>query len=262
LLAIITGTLTIITIVLFPQHLFAYKMEYDHFTVYTSEKIEDDIKIVLDNAMNLVRKSEMNDSNYKYNVILSYHSLYNEIDGKLLGVGPTARTTLNNVIIKVRIDPKNNTAFPTFHKACEVNLTELLAHEMIHCLQANKYGIIKFNPYKHPEFWKLEGYPEYISRQKQLLNKDYRLTNDIERYIDLERNASDIWIKEEENGCEVPDYYYKGRLMITYLMNVRHFSYDKILNDTASENAVFLEMLKWKEIVDHVNLQGFEPQTP
>ena len=248
LLAIITAVLTIVTIVLFPQRLFAYKLEYGKFTVYSNKKIDENIKIVLDHALNLVRKSEMNDSNYKYNIILSYHSFYNKIDDKLLGAGPAARTTLNNVIIKVGIDPKNNTAFPTFHRACEVNLTELLAHEMIHCLQANKYGILKFNPFKHPEFWKLEGYPEYISRQQQLLKKDYRLTNDIERYVDLERKANGIWIKEEEGGCEVPDYYYKGRLMITYLMDIRHFSYDQILNNTASENTVYLEMMKWKEI--------------
>ena len=168
-----TAILTITVIVLFPQHLFAYKLEYKCFKVYSNEIIDNDIKIVLDNAMNLVKKSEINDPNYKYNIILGNNSFYNKIDDKLLGSGPTARTTLNNVIIKVSIDPKENVAFPTFHKACEVNLTELLAHEMTHCLQANKYGITKFNPLKHPEYWKLEGYPEYISRQKQLSSKDY-----------------------------------------------------------------------------------------
>jgi hypothetical protein len=100
-----------------------------------------------------------------------YNSFYDKIDEKLLGIGRTARATLNNVIIKVRIDPKSNLAFPTFHKDCEVNLTDLLAHEMTHCLQANKYGIIKFNPFKHPELWMLEGYPEYISRQRELQTK-------------------------------------------------------------------------------------------
>jgi hypothetical protein len=247
LLATITSILTIITIVLFPQRLFAYKMEYNHFIVYSNEKIGNDIKVILDNAMNLVKKSEINDSNYKYNIILCNNSFYNKIDDKLLGSGPTARTTLNNVIIKVQIDTKDNLAFPTFHKACKVNLTELLAHEMTHCLQANKYGIFKFNPFKHPEFWKLEGYPEYISRQKQLSIKDYSLTSEIDRYINLANKTNGIWILAEEGGCEVPNYYYKGRLMIEYLMNIRHFSYSKILNDKVSENTVYQEMIEWKD---------------
>ena len=207
LLAFITTILTVVTIVLFPQCLFANKMEYKVFTVYSNEKIDDDIKIVLANAMDLIKKSEINDPAYKYNVILCYNSFYNKIDDKLLGVGRTARATLNNVIVKVRIDPENNLAFPTFHKACKENLAEVIAHEMIHCLQANKYGILKFNPFKPPEFWKLEGYPEYISKQKKLSGKDYSLTNDIDRYVTLESKATDIWVSSEEGGCEVPDYY-------------------------------------------------------
>ncbi len=246
-IAIITAILTIATIVLFPQHLFAYKLEYKCFTVYSNEKMDDDIKIVLDNAMNLVKNSEINDSDYNYNIILCFHSFYNNIDDKLFGEGPAARARLNDVIIKIRVDPKNNLAFPTFHKACKVDLTELLAHEMTHCLQANKYGIAKFNPFKHPEFWKLEGYPEYISRRKELSNKDYSLINDIDRYVDLGTIANGIWILESEGGCEVPDYYYKGRLMIQYLMEIRHFSYTEILNDTVSENSVYREMIGWEE---------------
>jgi len=252
-LTFFAGILTITSIILFPQRLFANKIKYKEFTVYSNGKIDDNIKIVLDNAMNLVQKSELYDSVYKYNIILCYNSFYNKIDDKLLGIGRTARATLHNVIIKVRIDPKSNLAFPTFHKACEVNLTELLAHEMTHCLQANKYGIIKFNPFKHPEMWKLEGYPEYISKHTELSGKDYSLTSDIDRYVNLGSKANNIWILAEEGGCEVPDYYYKGRLMIEYLMEIKHLSYGKILNDTVLENTVYQEMIKWKDSTKEVN---------
>jgi hypothetical protein len=200
---------------------------------------------VLDNALILVQKSELHDTNYEYNIILCNNSFYNKIDDKLLGVGRTARATLKNVIIKVRIDPKENLAFPTFHKACKENLTEVIAHEMIHCLQAHKYGIIKFNPFKHPEFWKLEGYPEYISKQKELSSKEYSLTGDIDRYLNLKSKATDIWILSEEGGCEAPDYYYKGKLMMEYLIDIRHLTYHHILKDTASENTIYQEMIKW-----------------
>src|SRR4026209_476685 len=135
-----------VTVILFPQLLFANNMKYKNFNVCSNEKINHDIKITLDNAMDLVQKSELYDSSYKYNIILCHNSFYNKIDD-ILGIGPAARGRPNNVIVKVRIDPTNNLAFATFPKACEVNLTYLLAHEMIHCLQINKYGIIKFNPF-------------------------------------------------------------------------------------------------------------------
>lgn len=186
-------------------------MTYKEFTVCSNNKIDPGIKIVLDNAMVLVKRSELYDYSYQYNVILCYNSFYNKIDD-LLGYGPAARARLHNVVIKVRIDPQNNKAFPTFPDSCEINLTNLIAHEMIHCLQGHKYGIRKFNPFNHPEFWKLEGYPEYVSKQDQLSNKDYNLQTEIDRYINLESKATGIWISSE--GCKAPGYYLKGRLMI------------------------------------------------
>ena len=254
LLAFLASFLTIAFIILFPQKLFANKLKYKEFTVCSNDKIDDDIKIVLDNAMGLVQKSELYDSSYKYNIILCYNTFYNKIDNKIFGTGPAARSRLHNVIIKVRIDPKNNLAFPTFHKACKVNLTEIIAHEMIHCLQAHKYGILKFNPFKHPEFWKLEGYPEYISKQNGLSSVGYNLSSDINRYVDLKSKATDIWISSEEGGCEVPDYYYKGKLMMEYLMNIKHLSYDQILKDTLSESTVYQEMIKWKAILKTLSI--------
>jgi hypothetical protein len=35
--------------------------------------------------------------------------------------------------------------------------------------------------------------------------------------------------------------------MIEYLMDVKHESYDQILKDTASENNVYREMIKWND---------------
>jgi hypothetical protein len=50
-----------------------------------------------------------------------------------------------------------------------------------------------------------------------------------------------------EDGCEVPNYYYKGRLMMEYLMDIKHLSYDQILKDTVSENTIFMEIIKWND---------------
>src|SRR4030095_12988793 len=106
----------LVTIILFPQLVFANKLKYKNFKVCSNDKINHDIKIILDNATDLVQRSELYDPSYKYNIILCYSTFYNKIDDRLLGIGPSARQRLNNVIIKVRIDPTRNLAFPTFHK--------------------------------------------------------------------------------------------------------------------------------------------------
>ncbi len=98
--------------------------------------------------------------------------------------------------------------------------------------------------------WKLEGYPEYVS--KQMNRKDnYDLVNEINRYIDKESKSIDGWILEEDenSNCPIPRIYYKSRLMMKYLIDVKRFSYDKILNDTVSENAVYNEVIEWKNKV-------------
>lgn len=245
LLFVITFISGVITLVLYPQPLFANKLEYKNFKVYSNNKIDNDIKIILNNANTRVAKSELNDPSYTYDIFLSYNSLYNTIDDQLLGKGPSARAIDNNLVIKIRIDPARNLSYPTFRGNCEVNLTHLITHEMIHCLQAHKYGKMKFNPFHHPEMWKLEGYPEYVSKQMNR-NDDNDLVNEINRYTDMESKSKDGWILAGDNNCSIPEIYYRSALMTKYLIDVKHFSYGKILRDTVEENTVYNEMIKWK----------------
>jgi hypothetical protein len=234
------------TVLLFPQPLFANKMAHNEFTVYSNQKISRAIIPVLDDESRLVKQSEVYDPDYKYDILLCYNSFFNEFDNKLLGEGASARATDNNVTIKVRVDMEQDLFFPNFRKNCEGSLTTLLAHEMIHCLQANKYGMLKFNPFSHPEMWKLEGYPEYIARQPKLKAEAYSLVHEIDRYLVLNNTAKDGWMSVDEGGCEAPAYYYKGRLMIEYLMDIKHLSYHQILEDETSAEDLFSEMIQWR----------------
>ena len=232
------------TIILYPQPLFANKVEYKQFKVYSNEKIDDEIKSILDTALSLVRKSELYDSGYKVDIFLSYNTFFNKIDDKVFGYGQTARAIDDNIVLKVAVDIKKNLVYSTFHKPCEQHFDYLIAHEMTHCLQLHKYGILKFGPFKHPKMWKLEGYPEYVARQKFSSTTD-NLKKEIERFMELKRRQTDVWISEEESGCEAPEYYYKGMLMTEYLINVRRLTYDQILKDTRSEEGIYSEMIEW-----------------
>ncbi len=95
--------------------------------------------------------------------------------------------------------------------------------------------------------WKLEGYPEYISRQNMLKSSDYSLRFEIDRYKELEKNSKDGFV-EVVKGHYMPTYYYKGRLMVEYLMDIKGLTYDEILKDSRTEIEVFDELVNWVKV--------------
>src|SRR6185503_14900984 len=161
LLILFVFGLGLVTIILYPQPLFANKVEYKQFKVYSNENISEQIKPILDSALSFVEKSELYDPAYQVDLFLSYNTFFNKVDDKVFGQGPTARAIDNNLVFKVRVDINKNRVHTTFHKSCEQRFDYVIAHEMMHCLQEHKYGKLKFNPFSHPEMWKLEGYPEH-----------------------------------------------------------------------------------------------------
>jgi hypothetical protein len=44
--------------------------------------------------------------------------------------------------------------------------------------------------------------------------------------------------------------------MIEYLMDIKHFSYDKIFNDTTSVDRVYAEMIKWNDATKGVKARA------
>ena len=68
---------------------------------------------------------------------------------------------------------------------------------------------------------------------------------DIEKFLELKQKQNGMWIPLEEGNCETVEFYYKGRLMIEYLMNVKKWTYDQILKDKHSEDEIYTEMIGW-----------------
>jgi hypothetical protein len=198
----------------------------------------------LDSALSLVERSELYDPHYKMDIFLAYNSFFNKVDDKIFGREQAARAVDNNLVIKVKVDINKNLAYATFHKRCQECFAYLIAHEMVHCLQVHRYGIWKFNPFRHPEMWKVDGYPEYVARQKSS-EPEYNLKKEIERFVEFKGEQTGIWLAVEEGSCEFPEVYYKGRLMTEYLVNVRKLTYDQVLKDRRSEEEIYGEMIGW-----------------
>ena len=53
---------------------------------------------------------------------------------------------------------------------------------------------------------------------------------------------------EVVKGHYMPTYYYKGRLMVEYLMDIKGLTYDEILKDSRTEIEVFDELVNWVKV--------------
>jgi len=243
LLFAVVGIGGLVTLIFYPQSLFANKFEHNQFTVYYNKdyKIEKKaFQVILDNAYEIVEKSELHNPDFKYKVFLAQNNIFNKIEG-LQGGDVIARATAWNIAVKKDIDLKNNRMYTD---RSTVDLTVLLAHEMVHILQADKYGLLNFSPLKHPPMWKLEGYPEYVARSTYLNSETYDLRKEIQRFVSADEDIK-IETFEAVEGHFMPTYYFKGRIMVEYLMDIKGMTYDAILKDPRTEEVVFNEMFGW-----------------
>lgn len=231
------------TLILQPQIVFANELEYKSFTVYANSAIDEGIKPFLDASIDLVKESELFDADYHYDIFLSHQTFFNKVDEFLIDQWAAARAIDNNIVIKVEVDFEKGLAYTEKSK---IGLSYMIAHEMIHCLQAHKYGKMKFNPFKHPPMWKLEGYPEYYSRQDHLNATSYDLKQEVERFIQLEAVAENGWIEVVPQHF-VPVIYYKSRLMTEYLLDVKGQPYDDLLKEEVKEAEVWAALMEWSQ---------------
>lgn len=119
------------------------------------------------------------------------------------------------------------------------NLTQLLAHEMIHCLQFDKYGLFKSKPLADIPNWKWEGYAEYISRQ----NIDQKeLSKNIARLIASDK---DNWEVNFADSTIAPSEYYNYWTWVQYCIDIKKMTYHQVLADSTSEEKMRQEMMNW-----------------
>ena len=236
----------LISLLFFPQKLFAKNHVHGKFKVFFDKNNETaGIDPILDNAYKLVETSELFDKSKSFDIFLAEGNIINSIEN-LQGNNAYARATADNIFIKFKPDFLSTNFFIGKNN---IKFSELIAHEMIHILQAHRYGLLNFSPIKHPDFWKVEGYPEYISRVSILQKKDYSLAKEVFRYKNEIANSKNGIVNIAENYY-APQVYYKGRIMVEYLIN-KGMTYDEILKDKRPEDEIFSEIEEWAEL--HMN---------
>lgn len=114
LATVLLFVVTVATVILYPQPLFANKIEYRQFNIYSNDKIGEEIKPILDSALLMLQKSELYDADYKVDIFFAYHLFLSTVDDKVLGNGPTVRAIDNNLVIQEQVDINKNLVYVAF----------------------------------------------------------------------------------------------------------------------------------------------------
>ena len=228
----------LIVIVLTPSLLYANKTVVDNFTVYHNKPLDKEFKTEVVEAAALLKASELYDANYKIDICLNdgsnYPTLIQALHSKAFGIG-----FYNKVVIMGNINIKENYTEIDGYK---YNLTQLLAHESVHCLQFNKLGLWKSNPLGKIPTWKNEGYPEYIARQYQ---DQTNLKKNINRLNEALKKDKNEWGISFADSTFVGKDNYSWWLLIQYCMDIKKMTYKQVLTDTTKEENLRQEMMNW-----------------
>jgi hypothetical protein len=227
----------LISLVLNPSFLYAHKTIVGNCYIYHNAPVDSMLIVRLQEASEISKSSELFDPSLKYDVCLNDGSFYPSLIKKIL-VEPIGTTFYNKIVFWGTINFKENYGVEENHKW---NMTELIAHTQVHCLQFNKLGLWKSNPIAGYPNWKWEGYAEYISRKTTVKNE---LKTNIETLIETEKIKNKEWI-EFSDGTGSSITFYKRRLLVQFCSDIKKMNFEQLLKDTTSEEVIQQEMMSW-----------------
>ena len=229
----IAGLLLII--ILNPILTYANKTTHKNYTVFHNQTIDPTFLTKLDQVTVLLKVSEFYNSKLQLDICLNDGSKYPKLIRMLRGQA-FAWGFYDKVVLQGNANFKKNYVELNGYKW---NLTQLLTHEVTHCLQFDKLGFWASKPIANIPNWKWEGYAEYVSRQ----NADQKdLSKNIARLIATDKNNWDIKFAD---STIAPREYYDYWTLIQYCMDVKKMTYKQVLADTTSEQIIRQEMMRW-----------------
>lgn len=234
---VLVMVLLLVTILLNPTLLYAHKTAHHQFTFLHQQRPDSRWNDLIDEADKTLRSSELYDPAFSIQICLNDGSQYPALVRLVMG-DAFARGFHSKIVLYGQANCRQNS--DEWHGR-KWNLSQLLAHEAVHCLQYNRYGLWRSKPLADIPHWKWEGYAEYVARK----NEDQRhLVKNIDRLLQHEQNSDDNWISfQDQTGC--PVIYYRYWLMVTYCITVKNMNFDSLLQDPATETAQWTEMMNW-----------------
>ncbi len=227
---------TLVLLVLFPSWSYAHSTERGAVTVYSNAEMQEVDWQVIEKGLEIIRTSELYDEDFRFDLCLDEGAAYPRIMERIMGPA-FAYGYYNKVVLASSADFRRNEADWNGRRW---QLDEVIAHEMIHCLQYNAYGFETLNT----PFWKHEGYCELVAGR---LRSDHDLMASMEVLVKQEARDDHhewAWI-QRENGLGLPYSYLKAKVLVQYLREVEDLSYDEILTDERTQETTEYQLRDW-----------------
>ncbi len=220
-----------------PSLCYARHTPHGNFEIYHDQALQPGLLTALDDAATLLKTSEFYNPDLHLKICLDDNSLYPEcmakVRGEAFGWGfyniVALRGLPHYAENKMEVNGRN------------WNLTQLLAHEAVHCLQYDALGLWYSPPIADIPIWKSEGYPEYIARRG---HDQIDLRKNIDHLVQTLATDHQDWIDfADGSGAVMP--YYKAWLLVQYCMDIKHLSYRQVLAEDIKEADMQRELMVW-----------------
>lgn len=216
-----------------PSILYSNKTILLNQEVYHNKPLSPYFKSSLEESLSLIKTSELYDKDDAFKICLDdgafLPQVMNTIQGPAFGWG-----FFNQIVVRGDANYKENTIAINGYKW---NLSQLMAHELTHCMQVNHLGFWNSNPVANYATWKWEGYPEYVSRQQF---HQINLKENIRVLKQSDASNPSSWSIEFKDGTMSPKTYYTYWVYLQFCMQIKGMTYQDVLADKTL-NVVTLE---------------------
>lgn len=221
---------------------YAHETTIDNVTIFHSQPLEEGADKVILEALTIIKEADIYSADFEVQFCLNDGSFYPKLHPLK---GGTAYAFLDKAIIYAS-EPnfKENIASSEWevnnYELRKYELTYLIAHEMMHCVQNEKNVWLQFDAGN----WKLEGHSEYISRQWKgdgLLKDKIRFFQEEEK---LEHTG--LPVIDLANGTKQFYYYYKYGIVTQFLYEVEGLDFDEFIDDARSLDDLYEELKAWE----------------
>ena len=234
----------LLVIVLKPALTYAGHTRYGSFTIYHNARIDPLLYQRLNDAKYLLSASELYNPDTHFDICLNDGSPYPSLIRTLRGPA-FAWGFYDKVVLQGESDCRMNMVSLNGYKW---DLTQLYAHELVHCMQFSALGLLHSNPLARIPEWKWEGYAEYIARRSA---DQQRLAFNIKRLLDADTIDKNSWAISFPDHTIAPRTYYQYWILVQYCLDVKKMSYKAVLADDHSEQHVYEDMMRWYTDADN-----------
>ena len=217
-------------LVVFPAPLFAYKLGYKDFRIYSHDPIDPNIRSLLDNVSRKLAHAGLESQPRTHRIFLcnsrSEFAFFVPQQRRALSINYQLG---HNIFLAPTDIRSNHVGDPG---SLGSTFTWIATHEIVHTLQQDTVGLRAFLALP---FWKREGYAESIAEESRINLRDGAL-------LLMREDSPSVRVS---STTAVPRQYFEARLLVQYYLWKRQASFQALAADPVDVESLRNEMFRW-----------------